>query len=77
MQPVPTATHLDLILYSREQLVQEYRDMPEKGQKQVPALSFPCLHPLAALLACRDKHTISRIACALVVCVRACGGRRS
>ena len=26
---VPLATHLDVILYSRDQLVQEYADMPE------------------------------------------------
>lgn len=28
----PVAGHLDVILYSREQLVQEYADMPVKGQ---------------------------------------------
>jgi hypothetical protein len=35
VQPVPVAAHLDLILYSREQLVEEYRAMPSKSGGQV------------------------------------------
>ena len=31
MQPVPEAEHLDVILYSREQLVDEYKAMPAKA----------------------------------------------
>ncbi|KAF6261580.1 hypothetical protein COO60DRAFT_1501168 [Scenedesmus sp. NREL 46B-D3] len=31
VQPVPEAQHLDIILYSREQLLQEYADMPSKA----------------------------------------------
>lgn len=31
VQPVPAASHLDLILYSRDQLVAEYRAMPTKS----------------------------------------------
>lgn len=30
MQPVPEAQYLDLILYSREQLIKEYKAMPSK-----------------------------------------------
>jgi hypothetical protein len=30
VQPVPEAQHLDIILYSREQLLQEYAAMPSK-----------------------------------------------
>jgi hypothetical protein len=30
VQPVPEAKHLDIILYSREQLLQEYAAMPSK-----------------------------------------------
>lgn len=31
MEPVPQAKYLDLILYSREQLLKEYADMPSKA----------------------------------------------
>jgi hypothetical protein len=31
VQPVPEAKHLDLILYSREQLLKEYAAMPSKA----------------------------------------------
>jgi hypothetical protein len=31
VQPVPEAKYLDLILYSREQLVKEYQAMPSKS----------------------------------------------
>lgn len=41
VQPVPEAAHLDLILYSREQLVEEYRAMPSKGQDQDPEQLLP------------------------------------
>lgn len=34
VQPVPEASHLDIILYSREQLVEEYRAMPTKTTEQ-------------------------------------------
>lgn len=30
MQPIPEAKFLDLILYSREQLIKEYKAMPSK-----------------------------------------------
>jgi len=32
--PVPEARHLDIILYSREQLVEEYKAMPSKAKGQ-------------------------------------------
>ncbi|KIY99232.1 flagellar associated protein [Monoraphidium neglectum] len=41
VQPVPVAAHLDLILYSREQLVEEYRAMPSKSGGQDPDLLLP------------------------------------
>jgi hypothetical protein len=31
VQPVPDAQFLDIILYSREQLIQEYKAMPAKA----------------------------------------------
>jgi hypothetical protein len=31
VQPVPDAKHLDIILYSREQLIKEYQAMPSKA----------------------------------------------
>ncbi|KAF8063689.1 hypothetical protein HT031_003544 [Scenedesmus sp. PABB004] len=34
--PVPAAAHLDIILYSREQLVQEHEDMPSKAGAPLP-----------------------------------------
>lgn len=32
---MPESANLDIILYSREQLVKEYRDMPTKGSGEV------------------------------------------
>jgi hypothetical protein len=32
---IPVASHLDLILYSREQLVKEYEDLPAEGKPEV------------------------------------------
>eukprot|EP00775_Hariotina_reticulata_P008290 gene8290-8477_t len=37
VQPVPEAKHLDIILYSREQLLQEYKAMPTKAAAAGPA----------------------------------------
>lgn len=34
VQPIPEARFLDCILYSREQLVKEYKAMPEKGNPE-------------------------------------------
>ena len=43
---------LDIILYSREQLVKEYNAMPEKGDPgDLPQVGF-LLHKLAVLQAC-------------------------
>jgi hypothetical protein len=55
VQPVPEAAHLDLILYSREQLVKEYRAMPTKakeaavGGPHVPCRPQPPLAPGSGL----------------------------
>jgi hypothetical protein len=42
VQPVPEARHLDIILYSRQQLLQEYAAMPSKaGEAADPEQLLP------------------------------------
>ena len=43
VEPVPQAKMLDIILYSREQLVKEYNAMPEKGDPgDLPQVGICC-----------------------------------